>query len=74
MTVSPAAVLVELQHVVRLLGGLVVCRPRPAAARAHVTKHHQSLIQAKSLKNQNIQDILCYLILNKKLEGKNLLT
>ena len=39
MTVSPAAVLVELQHVVRLLGGLVVCRPGPAAARAHVTKH-----------------------------------
>ena len=47
MTVSPAAVLVELQHVVRLLGGLVVCRPRPAAARAHVTKHQQSLILAK---------------------------
>ena len=47
MTVSPAAVLVELQHVVRLLGGLVVCRPRPATARAHVTKQQQSLIVAK---------------------------
>ena len=44
MTVSPAAVLVELQHVVRLLGGLVVSRPRPAAARAHVTKHSRYFV------------------------------